>query len=67
MLTARERFICLVDNEPLRRADVIFLLEGDGWNRVARAVELYQALYAPMIVVTGGLDDPDKALLQPAS
>ncbi len=58
MLTARERFICLVDNEPLRRADVIFLLEGDGYSRVARAVELFQAHWAPMVVITGGLDDP---------
>jgi uncharacterized SAM-binding protein YcdF (DUF218 family) len=58
MLTLRERFICVVDNEPLRRADIIILLEGDGLYRVAHAAKLFSDEWAPQIIVSGGLDAP---------
>jgi uncharacterized SAM-binding protein YcdF (DUF218 family) len=53
-LSIREKFISIVDNDTLKISDAIILLEGDGYNRVAKAVELFKAGWASIIVVSGG-------------
>lgn len=55
MLTEREKFISLVDNDLLPPSDAIILLEGDGYNRYEQAVNLYKNGYAPVIVFSGGI------------
>jgi len=58
MLTTREKFIILVDNDTIKVSDVIVLLEGDGLFRVKKAVELYHNNYAKKIIFSGGIFDP---------
>lgn len=57
MLTERERFISIVDNDLLFPSDAIILLEGDGYNRYQHAVSLYKQKMAPIIVFSGGITD----------
>lgn len=57
IMTNRERFIILMNSEPLEKAEAIILLAGDGFFRVPRAVKLYQAGWAPKIVISGGIKD----------
>lgn len=59
-MTLREKFIVLVGNEPLSKADSVVLLEGDGFHRIRKAHELYQAGWAPLILVSGGIEAPDR-------
>lgn len=54
MLTAREKFIALINSDMIVSADAIILLEGDGTNRVRTAAQLYTAGLANKIVFTGG-------------
>lgn len=54
-MTQREKLIILVDNDCLRASDSIILLEGDGFNRCSKAIELYHAGYAKTIVFSGGI------------
>lgn len=56
-MTERELFITLLDNQSLQHADVLVLLEGDGFTRVKAVVELYKQKIAPKIIVSGGLDN----------
>jgi uncharacterized SAM-binding protein YcdF (DUF218 family) len=58
-MTEREKFIVLVDNDKIEISDAIILLEGDGYNRIDTAVELYKNKYAPVIVFSGEIDNPD--------
>jgi len=57
MLTLREKFISIVDNDLLLPSDAIILLEGDGYNRYQHAVSLYKQKVAPIIVFSGGIID----------
>jgi uncharacterized SAM-binding protein YcdF (DUF218 family) len=59
MLTTREEFIILVDNDTIKPSDVIVLLEGDGLFRVKKAVELYHENYSKKILFSGGIYDPN--------
>jgi len=54
-MNLREKLIILVDNDCVRKSDAIILLEGDGLNRIPKAVELYQAGFAEKIVFSGGI------------
>lgn len=54
-MSEREILLNLVFNEPLKKADVIILLEGDGYFRLPHAVDLYKQKWAPKIVVSGGV------------
>lgn len=63
MISARERFIVLVDNDILKPSDAIILLEGDGTSRVSPSVHLLRAGLAPRIVISGGLDAPAQGCL----
>jgi uncharacterized SAM-binding protein YcdF (DUF218 family) len=57
MLSTREIFIAIVDNDCIKKSDAIILLEGDGTYRCSKAVELFQARFAPFIVFSGGMTD----------
>lgn len=59
MLTERELFISLVDNDSIRKSDAIVLLEGDGLNRYPHAVKLFREGWAPLLVFSGGITDYD--------
>jgi uncharacterized SAM-binding protein YcdF (DUF218 family) len=52
-MNEKDIFIILVDNDKLKKADAIILLEGDGYARVDKAVELYHHGWAPKIVFSG--------------
>jgi len=55
MLTEREKFISIVDNDLLFPSDAIILLEGDGFNRFSHAVDLYKNGFAPFILFSGAI------------
>lgn len=57
MLTDREVYMALVDNDLISKADAIILLEGDGYNRYQHAVELYKQGVSAKIVFSGGITD----------
>ena len=57
MITSREKFIALVDNDCIRKSDAIILLEGDGLNRYQKAVDLFSQGWANKIVFSGGITD----------
>jgi uncharacterized SAM-binding protein YcdF (DUF218 family) len=52
-----EKLLVIVHNDPLCKADVIILLEGDGFGRLHYAAELYKQGYAPKIVFSGEITD----------
>lgn len=56
MLTSREKFITLVDNDSIRFSDAIILLEGDGLNRYPYAVSLFKKGLASTFVFSGGVN-----------
>lgn len=56
-MTDREKFIALVDNDCLKKSDAIVLLEGDGFNRYQKAVDLYKNKWAEKIIFSGGITD----------
>lgn len=55
----KEKFLVLVSNERLKKADAIILLEGDGLNRIKSTADLYKAGWADTVVVSGGVYTPD--------
>lgn len=57
MITNREKFIALVDNDSIKKSDAIVLLEGDGLNRYQKAAALYNQGYAKKIIFSGGITD----------
>ena len=59
MLTEREKYMALVDNDPLKKADAIVLLTGDGLFRVPEAAKLFKEQWAPVIVVSGNMNNPE--------
>lgn len=56
-MTDREKVIALIDNDGLHKSDAIVLLEGDGFNRYQKAVELYNNKLADKIIFSGGITD----------
>ena len=57
ILSAREEFIILVDGDKLKPSDAIVVLEGDGYNRVDKAIELYRNNWADRIILSGGFEN----------
>lgn len=55
MLTEREKLIALVDNDCIKISDAIIILEGDGLNRIPKAVELFNKGLAKKCVFSGGI------------
>jgi uncharacterized SAM-binding protein YcdF (DUF218 family) len=50
-----ETIIAIVDNDCIEKSDAIILLEGDGYNRYRKAVDLYNQGFAKKIVFSGGI------------
>lgn len=59
MLTEKEKFIAIVDNDVISNSDAIILLEGDGYNRCQHAANLYNQSIAAKIIFSGGIVDYD--------
>lgn len=59
MITDREKIIAIVDNDCLMDSDVAVLLEGDGFFRLQKAVELYKKGQVKKIVFSGNIIDKD--------
>lgn len=57
MLTEKEKFMAIVNNDVMSNSDAIILLEGDGYNRYQHAVNLYNGDIATKIVFSGGIVD----------
>jgi uncharacterized SAM-binding protein YcdF (DUF218 family) len=56
-MTKREKMIAIVDNDCLKKSDVIILLEGDGFHRYSKAVSLYNEGWADKIIFSGNITD----------
>ncbi len=61
-LSEREKFIALVSNDTLKKSDAIVILEGDGFNRISHGAFLFKNGWAPLIVISGGIDKPPHSL-----
>lgn len=59
MITEREQIIAIVDNDCFMKSDAVILLEGDGFNRFQKAVELYNKGMVEQIVFSGNIIDKD--------
>ena len=55
MITERETIMAIVDNDCLSKSDVAILLEGDGFFRLQKAVELYRHGVVRKIVFSGNI------------
>ena len=55
MITDREIIMAIVDNDCLKPSDAIILLEGDGFHRFPKAVDLYKKGYGKKIVFSGAI------------
>ena len=59
MITDREIIMAIVDNDCLMKSDAAILLEGDGFFRFQKAVELYNQGIVSKIVFSGNIIDKD--------
>ena len=59
MITDREKILAIVDNDCLTPSDAVILLEGDGFFRFSKAVDLYHKGLAKKIVFSGNIIDKD--------
>ncbi len=59
MITEREIIIAIVDNDCLAKSDAAILLEGDGFNRLEKAAELYRSGLVSKVVFSGNVVDKD--------
>lgn len=59
MITEREQVMAIIDNDCLSRSDAAVLLEGDGFFRFQKAVELYREGWVSRIVFSGNIDDKE--------
>jgi uncharacterized SAM-binding protein YcdF (DUF218 family) len=59
MITDREIILALVDNDCLAHSDAAILLEGDGFFRFQKAVDLYRQGTVERIVFSGNIIDRD--------
>ena len=57
MITDREIVMAIVDNDCLTKSDAAILLEGDGYFRFQKAVELYKSGLVSKIVFSGNIID----------
>ncbi len=55
MITDREIIMAIVDNDCLKPSDAIILLEGDGFHRFQKAVDLYKKGFGKKIVFSGAI------------
>lgn len=59
MITDREIIMAIVDNDCLTKSDAAILLEGDGFFRFQKAVDLYNRGLVKKIVFSGNIVDKD--------
>lgn len=59
MITDREKILAIVDNDCLTKSDAAVLLEGDGFFRFQKAVDLYNKFLVSKIVFSGNIIDKD--------
>lgn len=59
MITDREKIMAIVDNDCLTKSDAAVLLEGDGFFRFQKAVELYKRGLVSRIIFSGNIIDKD--------
>ena len=59
MITDREIILAIVDNDCLMKSDAAVLLEGDGFFRFQKAVDLYNKGIVSKIVFSGNIIDKD--------
>lgn len=59
MITEREQIIAIVDNDCFTKSDAVVLLEGDGFNRFQKAVDLYKMGMVGKIVFSGNIIDKE--------
>ena len=59
MITERETVMAIVDNDCLTESDAAILLEGDGYYRFPKAVDLYKKGIVSKIVFSGNIIDRD--------
>lgn len=59
MITDRETVMAIVDNDCLTKSDVAVLLEGDGFFRFTKAVDLYKRKIVSKIVFSGNIIDKE--------
>lgn len=59
MITDREKILAIIDNDCLMKSDAAILLEGDGFFRFQKAVELYNKGIVSKIVFSGNIIDKD--------
>ena len=59
MITDREIIIAIVDNDCFTKSDAAVLLEGDGFFRFQKAVDLYNKGLVSKIVFSGNIIDKD--------
>lgn len=57
MINNIEKMMAIIDNDCFSGADVAILLEGDGENRIGKAVELYKEGKVKKIVFSGNIGD----------
>ncbi len=57
MITDREIILAIVDNDCLTKSDAAVLLEGDGFNRFQKAVDLYKRGIVDRIIFSGNIVD----------
>jgi len=56
-LSDRERFIACLSNQIAKPGDAIVLMQGDGHHRICRTMQLFDAGYAPNIILVGSADN----------
>ncbi len=59
MITEREKILAIVDNDCLTKSDAAVLLEGDGFNRFQKAVDLYNHGVVSRIIFSGNIIDKE--------
>ncbi len=59
MITEREQIMAIVDNDCLMPSDAAILLEGDGFFRIEKAVDLYNEGMVDRIIFSGNVVDKD--------
>lgn len=65
-MSPREKFMTLVSNDVLQKADAIVILEGDLLERNVEGARLYRERFAPLVVISGG-DTSKRDYALPAS
>lgn len=59
MITDREIMMAIVQNDCFRKSDAAILLEGDGFFRIQKAVDLYTKGLVSKLVFSGDIKDKD--------